>query len=131
MHEAAPPLRDLLWQRERAIYAARGRGDLGQYASEITPSYLAWPPHRPKPLDAGAFLAQAAQFAGQGEEELAMTLTDFTVDGDSAIIYYETHRTRLPTGQDCDQKFEVIHVWLYRDGDWRLFGGMARTAPSR
>jgi hypothetical protein len=29
-----------------------------------------------------------------------------------------------------DEKFSNIHVWVKRDGDWKLLGGMARpTLP--
>ncbi len=124
-------LRDLLWAREQDIYAARGRGDLGRYEKEMTTTYLAWPPQFPRPIDAAAFARQVRHFAGNGAELLTMTLADFTADGDAAILYYTTHRTRLPTGEPADDHFEVIHVWLKRDDDWRLFGGMARVAPDR
>jgi len=124
-------LRDLLWARELEIYAARGRGELTTYENAIAPSFLAWPPQHSKPIDANAFAKDVRKFAGNGAERLAMTLTDFTADGDAAILYYATHRTRLPDGREADEHFEVIHVWLNRDGDWRLFGGMARAAPGR
>ncbi len=124
-------LRDLLWARELEIYAARGRGDLGRYEAEITASYLAWPPQHARPIDAVAFARDVRNFAGNGDELLTMTLTGFSADDDAAIIYYATHRTRLPNGQPADEHFEIVHVWLRRDGDWRLFGGMARAAPRR
>jgi hypothetical protein len=124
-------LRDLLWTREQDIYRARGRGDLSQYESAITGSYLAWPPQHADPIDAAAFAREVRDFAGNGAEILTMTLTGFTADGDAAILYYTTHRTRLPDGQPADQRFEVVHVWLNRAGDWRLFGGMARATPQR
>jgi hypothetical protein len=124
-------LRDLLWARELEIYAARGRGDLSQYENAITGSYLAWPPQHESPIDAAAFARDVREFAGNGAELLTMTLTGFTADGDSAILYYTTHRTRLPGGQPVDQRFEVVHIWLNRDSGWRLFGGMARAAPQR
>jgi hypothetical protein len=124
-------LRDLLWARELDIYEARGKGDLGRYEAEITASYLAWPPQHAAPIDAAAFGRDVRKFAGSGAELLTMTLTGFSADGDTAILYYATHRTRLPDGQPADEHFEVVHVWLRREGDWRLFGGMARAAPAR
>jgi hypothetical protein len=124
-------LRDMLWARELEIYEARGRGDLETYANRITGSFLAWPPQHASPIDATAFARQVRHFAGNGAERLTMTLTGFTADGDAALLYYTTHRTRLPDGQAADEHFEVLHVWLQRDGDWRLFGGMARARPGR
>jgi hypothetical protein len=124
-------LRDLLWARELEIYAARGRGDLTQYENAITGSYLAWPPQHAMPIDAAAFAHDVRNFAGSGSELLRLTPTGFTADGDAAILYYATHRTRLPNGQSADEHFDVVHVWLRRDGDWRLFGGMARVALRR
>jgi len=124
-------LRDRLWARELEIYAARGRGDLKPYESAITCSYLAWPPQHATPIDATAFAQDVRNFAGSGAELLTMTLTGFTADRDAAILYYATHRTRLPNGQAADEHFDVVHVWLERDGDWRLFGGMARAALRR
>jgi hypothetical protein len=128
---AADALRDLLWARELEIYAARGRGDLTIYENAIAPSFLAWPPQHPTPIDAAAFAGDVRKFAGNGAEILAMTLTGFSADGDAAILYYATHRTRLPDGRAADEHFEVVHLWLNRDGDWRLFGGMARARPGR
>jgi hypothetical protein len=120
--------RRLIWEQELAIYQARGRGDLAVYAAAITPSYLAWPPRSQHPIDAATFRGQAAAFVQTRGETLEMRLTAFSLDGDTAIIYYETHRTRLPDGTPADERFDVVHVWLARDGGWRLFGGMARAS---
>lgn len=129
--ETAGRVRDLLWARELDIYAARGRGDLSTYASHVTETYLAWPPQQARPLDAAAFRRQVAHFAATDAEALDMTLTGFSLDGDTALLFHETHRTRLPDGRPADERFEVAHIWLRRDANWRLFGGMARRAPAR
>jgi hypothetical protein len=56
----------------------------------------------------------------------------FTLNGNTALTYFLTHRTRLGEAfdlngsRDVDQWYENIHVWTLEDGDWRLIGGMAR-----
>ncbi len=115
-----------VWAQELAIYSARAKGDLHFYISQLAEGYLGWPPQRPAPIGREGLTADAVAMESQGREKLAMEMTDFTLNGDTAVIYYTTHRTALPDGTPTDEKFQTIHVWLFRDGGWKIFGGMAR-----
>ena len=117
-----------IWAQELAIYSARAKGDLHFYISQLAEGYRAWPPQKPAPIGKDGLASDAAEMERQGKEILDMELTDFTLNGDTAIIYYNTHRTALPDGTPTDQKFQTIHVWVFRDGGWKIFGGMARKS---
>jgi Domain of unknown function (DUF4440) len=115
-----------IWSKELLIYAARGRGDLDIYISNASPSYLGWPPGWATPSGLDQLRAGAAQMKTQTQEQLTMTQDAFTMSGDTAIIYYSTHRTRLPGGEAVDQRFDVTHVWVREGGQWKLLGSMGR-----
>src|SRR3546814_20764037 len=68
---------------------------------------------------------------GKDQERLQMTLAGFAMNGDTAGIYYNTHRTRRSDGTPADDRFEVTHTWVREDGVWKVFGGMARAMPPR
>src|SRR3546814_17756271 len=56
-----------IWEKEQAIYAARGRGDIGAYLSNTATDYLAWSPLRAQPQgnaglrETGKALARTAE----------------------------------------------------------------------
>jgi hypothetical protein len=118
-----------IWSKEQAIYAGRGRGDMGPYIENTAPHYMAWPPQMDRPVAAGN-LRQTANVTA-AKEKLTMELVDFTLDNDAAIIYYRTHRTARPDGTETDEFFETTHTWVRESGAWKLLGGMARLQPER
>lgn len=120
-----------IWEKERAIYAARGRGDLSVYLGNIATDYLAWPPNGRPPGGEESLRALSETMATQSQELLEMTPAAFSLNGDAAIIYYNTHRTRMPNGAPVDERFEVIHSWVRQGGTWKLLGGMARQSVIR
>ena len=115
-----------IWAKEQAIYAGRGAGSFDPYIGAIATGYLAWPPGRPAPIGPEGLRRDGAALAGQSREKIAMTLTDFSLNGDTAVIYYRNHRTMRPSGEAVDEVYENIHVWVREGGAWRLFGGMSR-----
>lgn len=120
-----------IWAKEQAIYAARGRGDIGVYLSNTATDYLAWPPLRAKPEGNEGLNKTGRELQGKNQEKLAMNITGFAVNGDTAVIYYDTHRTRRSDGTPADDRFEVTHTWVRENGAWKVFGGMARATPTR
>ncbi len=121
--------REEIWGKEQAIYAARGDGDLQTYINNTSEHYMGWPPGWDQPSGLEKLREGAKGFTQYKEEELTMTFGDITFSGDTAVIYYSTHRTRLPTGEAVDQRFEIIHVWTREEGEWRLVGALGRTKP--
>jgi hypothetical protein len=120
--------RTQIWTLEQSIYAGRAKGDLTAYADNLAKGYLAWPPVSDKPLATSNLRASAAKsYASQ--EKLDMTFVDFSMNGDTAVIYYTTHRTRRADGTPCDDHFQTTHTWLREQGKWHVFAGMARIAP--
>jgi hypothetical protein len=120
-----------IWAKEQAIYAARGQGNLKPYIDNVASNYLAWPPFSPVPTGVGALQRAAPKMAVENKEMLAMEFVSFALNGDAAIIYYKTHRTRLPDGTAADERFEVTHSWVLEGGQWKVYGGMARAQPDR
>ena len=119
--------REEIWEKEQAIYAARGQGDLQYYVDNASEHYMGWPPGWPSPSGIGQLRAGVEQMRGIDQEELAMEFGDITFSGNAAIIYYSTHRTRMPTGEEVDQRFDIIHVWTLEQGEWKLLGAMGRN----
>lgn len=124
-------VRQEIWARELAVYAGRGNGDLQPYIDALAADYQAWPPFRDVPAGAEGLQELAVRMRGKDQEELEMTFVDFSLNGDTAAIYYKTHRTRTAEGAPADDFYEVIHVWVREAGQWRVFAGMARDKPVR
>ena len=123
--------RDAIWAKEQRIYLGRATGGLTFYLDNASDRYVGWPPFAPAPTDLSGLKATSDEMAGNNAEKLTMELVDFTLEGDTGVIYYQTHRTMLPDGTAVDQRWEVIHVWGRSDGDWKIFGAMARAKPDR
>ena len=62
----------------------------------------------------------------QPGEVIDLVSDGITIDGDTAISFYTTHRTARPGGQPVDERYENIHVYVKRGEDWRLLGAMSR-----
>lgn len=120
-----------IWAKEQAIYAARGRGDMQPYKASIARDYAAWPPFRDTPAGPQNLDTLQQTLRTDNQELLTMDLVGFVMNGDTAVIYYRTHRTRLPNGAKADEHFEVTHSWVLQDGTWKVMGGMARATPQR
>lgn len=120
-----------IWAKELAIYQSRGKGDLSSYIDNVAADYRAWPPFSARPTGVDALKTSQPRMRSQNNEILAMEFVDFAFAGDSAVIYYQTHRTRMPDGTAVDERFEVTHTWVRRGGAWQVLGGMARPTPVR
>lgn len=120
-----------IWAKEQEIYAARGRGDISVYMNNTATDYLAWPPLRATPEGNAGLTKTGQELKGKNQEQLAMNLTGFALNGTTAVIYYDTHRTRRSDGTPADDRFEVAHTWVREGGTWKVFGGMARATPAR
>ena len=119
--------REEIWAKEQAIYASRGRGDLQFYVDNASDHYMGWPPGWPTPSGIEQLRSGAAQMSGMDQEELAMEFEDIAFSGNAAVIYYSTHRTRMPGGEVVDQRFDIAHVWVREEGTWNLLGALGRT----
>ncbi len=127
--DALAAARDAIWEKEKKIYFGRAKGGLTYYLENTSARYVGWPPGTPKPSNLEALRKNAEKMSGNNKEKLEMSLTDFTLQDGTAVIYYETHRTMHPNGTPVDQHFEVIHVWVREAVDWKLIGAMARLRP--
>lgn len=117
--------RDEIWAKELNIYAGRAKGSVEYYANNASKDYLAWTYGTPKPfrrdqLGGGGGAKMAAN------EKISTTFKDFSLHGDTAIIYYVNHRTVKPDGTPVDQTFDNIHVWVKEDGTWKVLASMSR-----
>ncbi len=124
---------DAIWQLEQSIYAGRSGGNMSNYLNATDRDYAGWPPQAQAPMGYDALAAQAAKAGVLSGEELTMTKNLIRVhrDGNVALAYYTTHRTKRGGGAAVDERFETIHVWIReKDGSWKLLGGMARPVPA-
>ncbi len=122
--------RDAIWSKEMAIYAGRSKGSVDYYVANASPHFLAWTAGTPAPFRVDKLRAGAAALRGQNHEVITTTFRDFSLSGDTAIIYYQNHRSRLPDGTAADQTYDNIHVWQKDHGDWKVLASMSRPMPS-
>ena len=113
-----------VWALEQEIYARRAVGDMQYYSSISSEHYLGWPAPAEKPASYEAIKAQGRDFPTG--EVINVVSDGISVDGDTAISFFSTQRTTRPGGQSVDERYENIHVYVRRDGDWRLVGAMSR-----
>src|SRR3546814_21034805 len=57
-----------IWEKEQAIYAARGRGDIGTYLSNTATDNLAWSPLRDQPQGPAGLPTTGQMLAGTEPE---------------------------------------------------------------
>lgn len=116
-----------IWAKEQAIYKARAETGLDYYIANSWDSYIGWPPGPPAPSPLSTLKENNARITAPNSEKLEMFFDDLALQGDTAVIYYNTHRTMLPDGTPVDQRYHICHVWLRDDtGDWKLLGAMGR-----
>ncbi len=127
--DAYATARDEIWDKEKAIYEARSNGDLSYYLKNAAAGYKGWPPYSELPGGLPYLSNMAADMVGLNQEELTMELVDFALAGDTAVIYYATHRTRMPNGDNVDQRYAICHVWTREAEGWKLIGAMGREKP--
>ncbi|MBM3512427.1 MAG: nuclear transport factor 2 family protein [Alphaproteobacteria bacterium] len=124
--EDVEALKARIWAKEQMIYAGRARGDLGPYIANASPNYAAFSPKGPAAHGTAGLERLQQALGGKSDEKLTMELKDFTTEGDTAVIYYVTHRTQRPDGTAVDEHYENIHVWVRAGDDWRLIATMPR-----
>lgn len=124
-------VKQAIWPKELAIYEGRSRGDLSLYLASTATNYVAWPPFNEVPKGNEGLRATGAAMAGKTKERLEMTFLDLALNGNTAVVYYKTHRTMRADGTPADEHFEVTHTWVMQNGTWKVLGGMARARPDR
>lgn len=117
---------DQVWALEQAIYARRAGGDTLFYSDISSERYMGWPAPAAEPVSYASIREFALQGSFKPGEKISVISNGISVDGDTAISYYTTHRTVRPGGQQVDERYENIHVYVRRAGEWRLFGAMSR-----
>ena len=124
--DAGSSAKDQVWALEQAIYERRAAGDTMFYSDTSSEYYMGWPAPAAEPVSYESIRAFASQGTFAPGEEIEVVSNGITVDGDTAISFYTTHRTVRPGGQKVDERYENIHVYVEREGQWRLVGAMSR-----
>lgn len=119
-------VQQIIWAKEMAIYQGRAKGDVSYYVNNTSPHFLAWTAGTPAPFRVDKLKAGKEVMKGKDKEIITTSFRDFSLSGDTAIIYYQNHRTRLPDGTAVDQTYDNIHVWQKTDGDWKVLASMSR-----
>ncbi len=119
--------KEAIWAKELAIYKARAETGLDYYIANSSPNYIGWPPGIPAPSPLSQLKENQTRITFPNSEKLELFFDDLAMHGDTAVVYYNTHRTMLPNGEEVDQRFHITHVWTRdTDGDWKLLGAMGR-----
>ena len=128
--DAVGQARDVIWAKEMAIYEGRSHGMIDFYLNNASPHFLAWTAGTPAPFRIDKLCAGAVALRGHDKEVIETTFRDFSLSGDTAIIYYQNHRTRLADGTLVDQTYDNIHVWQKDHGEWKVLASMSRPMPA-
>ncbi len=115
-----------VWALEQAIYERRAVGDTIFYSNISSKRYMGWPAPAEKPVPYENIRTFATGGEFQPGEVIDVVSDGITIDGDTAISFYTTHRTVRPGGQPVDERYENIHVYVKRAEGWRLLGAMSR-----
>lgn len=115
-----------IWELEQTIYERRAVGDIQFYLDNSNPSYLGWPFGLEKPTNLDSLREWNSENSFQSGEKIQVTLDGVSVEGDTAIAYFSTHRTRKPGGEVTQEKYQNIHVWTRIGDDWTLMGSFSR-----
>ena len=129
--DAATEARKIIWAKEMAIYEGRSHGKIDFYLANVSPNFLAWTAGTTAPFRVDKLRAGGSAMRGRDKEVIDTSFRDFSLSGDTAIIYYQNHRTRLPDGTAVDQTYDNIHVWQKTDGDWKVLASMSRPMQAK
>lgn len=117
--------RDEIWAKEKTIYTYEQRNLGGDYYYNISAEgYLGWTYGSAKPFRKAK--APPEPRTTPTQEVITPEFTDFSLEGDTAILYYTNHRTKLRDGTPVDQYFANIHVFIRDGSDWKLLASMSR-----
>src|SRR3546814_4631471 len=75
-----------IWEKEQAIYAARGRGEIGVYLSNTATDYLAWSPLRAQTEGNDGLRKTGMMLEGKAQELLQMTLAGFARQDRNRVV---------------------------------------------
>ena len=115
-----------VWALEQQIYERRALGDTLFYSDISSEQYLGWPAPAETPMPYRSIRSFAQQGEFEPGEVIDVVSNGISIDGDTAISFYTTHRTVRPGGQAVDEHYENIHVYVKRGEEWRLVGAMSR-----
>jgi hypothetical protein len=87
-----------IWAMGFAICQDRGRGDPSPCLDAIAPHCLGWPPVMAEPLAHSKFKTDAVSQAALMGEAPAARLRGLSVNRDTALCCFSTHRTLLGEG---------------------------------
>lgn len=118
-----------LWAAEHRIFAGRARGDMSAYLELASPAYLGWPWGAAEPFDEATLRDQVEDRPMPPGEAIELRYRGCTEHGDTALVYFTTHRTRMAGGRPVDQRYDNIHVFTRAAGQWRLIGSKSRPIP--
>ncbi len=122
--------RDEVWAKEKTIYTYEQRNLGGDYYYKISAEgYLGWVYGTPKPFHKPK--APPTPLTTPTKEVITPEFTDFSLEGNTAILYYTNHRTMLRDGTPVDQYFANIHVFIREENDWKLLASMSRLEPAK
>ena len=122
--------KDEVWAKELKIYTYEQRNLGGDYYYSISAEgYLGWVYGSPKPFRKAK--EPPKPLKTPTKEVIKPEFTDFTLEGNTAILYYTNHRTMLRDGTPVDQYFPNIHVFIRDGSDGKLLASMSRLEDTK
>ncbi len=118
--------KDQIWAKEVALTASHARGSAAYYA----PDFLGWTYGLPKPFRMSDVPHKTGAAPPPSQEKVESSFRDFTLHGDTAVVYFVNHRTMRADGTPADDNFDVLHVWVRDGNDWKIVASMSRASAA-
>ncbi|MCC6171341.1 MAG: nuclear transport factor 2 family protein [Gammaproteobacteria bacterium] len=122
---------DEIWAIEARIYAGRARGTMQPYVDAVSRNMLSFPFGVANPLDYAAFAASAQRFSGDRERNRVFLKGFYLTGGNTAVIFYRSHRTVRPDGAPVDEYWDTTHIYAREADGWKLMSSINRAADSK
>jgi hypothetical protein len=120
-----------IWAMEAKIYAGRASGTMQPYVDAVSKNMLSFPFGTANPVDYAGFVESAKRFKGDKERNRIYLKGFYLTGGNTAVIFYRSHRTVRPEGTVVDEYWDTTHIYAREEGRWRLMSSINRAADNK
>ena len=120
-----------IWAMEAKIYAGRATGTMQPYVDAVSRNMLSFPFGTANPIDYVAFVESAKRFKGDKESNRIYLKGFYLTGGNTAVIFYRSHRTVRPEGTVVDEYWDTTHIYAREEGRWWLMSSINRVSDNK
>jgi ketosteroid isomerase-like protein len=126
------PVQLEVWQLEQDYWALTKERDVEGLVALAHDRVTVWPHVAPLPVADRAHFRDGQRTRCERDPVAAYELSCHAVEvhGDAAIVYYAVATSTAPLDGTPEKRrcICITHIWIKDHGEWRLAGGMSRSA---